>query len=76
MALEERARLLPSRPRLTGTERAIQTAVRLLALDPLQEAVHRTLMRSMPAIPDLMGFAPASPLVKGEGSCPPAVELG
>src|SRR6185369_3312384 len=27
------------------TERAIQTAVRLLGLDPLQEGVHRTLMR-------------------------------
>jgi DNA-binding SARP family transcriptional activator len=45
MALEALARLLAEQTKGAGTERAIQTAVRLLALDPLQEAVHRTLMR-------------------------------
>src|SRR5262249_22629201 len=45
MALEALARLLAHQSKSAGTERAIQTAVRLLALDPLQEAVHRTLMR-------------------------------
>jgi DNA-binding SARP family transcriptional activator len=46
MALEVLARLLAHQARAGGsTERAIRTAVRLLALDPLQEAAHRTLMR-------------------------------
>jgi DNA-binding SARP family transcriptional activator len=45
MALEALARLLAHQTRAVATERAIQTAVRLLALDPLQETVHRTLMR-------------------------------
>jgi len=45
MALEALARLLAEQTKATSTERAIQTAVRLLALDPLQEAAHRTLMR-------------------------------
>jgi DNA-binding SARP family transcriptional activator/predicted ATPase len=45
MALDALARLLASQTKTASTERAIQTAVRLLALDPLQEAVHRTLMR-------------------------------
>jgi DNA-binding SARP family transcriptional activator len=45
MALEALARLLAHQTRGASTERAIQTAVRLLALDPLQEAVHRSLMR-------------------------------
>jgi len=45
MALEALARLLAHQTRGVSTERAIQTAVRLLALDPLQEPVHRTLMR-------------------------------
>ena len=44
-ALEALARLLAHQTKAAGTERAIQTAVRLLGLDPLQEAVHRTLMR-------------------------------
>jgi DNA-binding SARP family transcriptional activator/tetratricopeptide (TPR) repeat protein len=44
-ALEALARLLTHQTKAAGTERAIQTAVRLLGLDPLQEAVHRTLMR-------------------------------
>jgi len=45
MALEALARLLAHQTSAASTERAIQTAVRLLALDPLQEPVHRTLMR-------------------------------
>ena len=45
MALEALARLLAHQTEGASTERAIQTAVRLLALDPLQEAVHRALMR-------------------------------
>src|SRR5262249_19176474 len=44
-ALEALARLLAHQTQSGGTERAIQTAVRLLGLDPLQGAVHRTLMR-------------------------------
>ncbi|MBI4588721.1 MAG: AAA family ATPase [Candidatus Rokubacteria bacterium] len=45
LALEGLARLLAHQSRTEQTERAIQTAVRLLTLDPLQEAVHRALMR-------------------------------
>jgi DNA-binding SARP family transcriptional activator len=45
MALEALARLLAHQTRAAGTERAIQTALRLLGLDPLQESVHRTLMQ-------------------------------
>jgi hypothetical protein len=45
MALAALARLLAQQSKAASTERAIQTAVRLLGLDPLQEAVHRTLMR-------------------------------
>jgi len=45
MAVEGLTRLLAHHAEATGPERAIQTAVRLLGLDPLQEAVHRTLMR-------------------------------
>jgi DNA-binding SARP family transcriptional activator/tetratricopeptide (TPR) repeat protein len=45
VALEALARLLAHQTRTGETERAIQTALRLLGLDPLQEAVHRTLMR-------------------------------
>jgi DNA-binding SARP family transcriptional activator/predicted ATPase len=45
MALQSLARLLAHQTREATTERAIQTAVRLLALDPLQEAAHRSLMR-------------------------------
>ena len=45
MALEALVRLLAHQTKAAGTERAIQTAVRLLGLDPLQETVHRTLMR-------------------------------
>jgi DNA-binding SARP family transcriptional activator/predicted ATPase len=45
LALEALAKLLRHQ-RITGaTEAALQTALRLLALDPLQEPVHRALMR-------------------------------
>jgi DNA-binding SARP family transcriptional activator len=45
MALEALARLLAHQTKTGRTEQAIQTAIRLLRLDPLQEAVHRRLMR-------------------------------
>jgi DNA-binding SARP family transcriptional activator len=45
LAIEALARLLAHQSNAPSAERAIQTAIRLLALDPLQEAVHRTLMR-------------------------------
>jgi DNA-binding SARP family transcriptional activator len=45
LALEALAQLLAHESKAGMTQRAIQTATRLLALDPLQEVVHRTLMR-------------------------------
>ena len=45
MALEALARLLAEQSKAAAPQHAIQTAVRLLGLDPLQETVHRTLMR-------------------------------
>jgi DNA-binding SARP family transcriptional activator len=45
LALEALARLLAHQRKSGATEPAIQTARRLLALDPLQEPVHRALMR-------------------------------
>jgi DNA-binding SARP family transcriptional activator/predicted ATPase len=45
LALEALAKLLREQRRAGATEAALQTALRLLALDPLQEAVHRALMR-------------------------------
>ena len=45
LALEALARLLAHQSKSPATERAIQTAIRLLALDPLQEPAHRALMR-------------------------------
>jgi DNA-binding SARP family transcriptional activator len=45
LALEALARLLAHQRTSGATARALQTALRLLALDPLQEPVHRTLMR-------------------------------
>ena len=45
LALEALALLLAHESKTGMTQRAIQTATRLLALDPLQEIVHRTLMR-------------------------------
>ena len=45
LAVEVFAKLLDLHRRAGATERAIQTGVRLLQLEPLQEAVHRTLMR-------------------------------
>jgi len=45
LAIEVLARLLRSQDAPGTTEAAVQTARRLLVLDPLQEAVHRLLMR-------------------------------
>ena len=45
LALETFAKLLAHRMSLEATESAIQTALRLLSLDPLQEVTHRALMR-------------------------------
>jgi DNA-binding SARP family transcriptional activator len=45
LAIEALAKLLAHQTEAESSERAIQTAVKLLALDPLQEAVHRALMR-------------------------------
>jgi DNA-binding SARP family transcriptional activator len=45
LGLEAMARLLAELLRSDEVEPAIQTAMRILALDPLQEAIHRTLMR-------------------------------
>jgi len=45
LALQALAKLLRYQSEARAPERAIQTALRLLALDPLQEPVHRTLMR-------------------------------
>jgi DNA-binding SARP family transcriptional activator len=45
LALEGLARLLAQQRKAGANEAAVQTALRLLTLDPLQEAVHRALMR-------------------------------
>ena len=45
LALEANARLLAHQQATGSVPSAIQTAVRLLTLDPLQEPVHRTLMK-------------------------------
>jgi len=45
LAMETLARLLAHQRKAGATEPAVQTALKLLALDPLQEPVHRTLMR-------------------------------
>jgi len=45
LALETLARLLARQRRVPDVDAAVRTAQRLLALDPLQEAAHRTLMR-------------------------------
>jgi DNA-binding SARP family transcriptional activator len=45
LALEGLAKLLAHQRRQGATEAATQTALRLLAVDPLQEPAHRTLMR-------------------------------
>lgn len=45
LAIEGLAKLLAHRATGSATESGLQTALRLLALDPLQEAVHRTVMR-------------------------------
>src|SRR5262249_37820412 len=46
LAIEALARLLADQQRAAGSpETALRTALRLVALDPLQEVAHRTLMR-------------------------------
>ena len=45
LAIDALTRLLAYQSKAGETEGAVQTAARLLALDPVQEAVHRTLMR-------------------------------
>ena len=45
LALEALTKLLAHHRKVGTSEAAVQTALRLLALDPLQEPVHRTLMR-------------------------------
>ncbi len=45
LALEALAKLLRHQRTTEATEAALQTALRLLALDPLQEPVHRAVMR-------------------------------
>jgi DNA-binding SARP family transcriptional activator len=45
LALEALARLLAAQRAGGAAEAAVQTGLRLIALDPLQEVVHRTLMR-------------------------------
>ena len=45
LALEGLARLLVQQTKSDTAEPAIQTALRILAMDPLQEVVHRALMR-------------------------------
>jgi tetratricopeptide (TPR) repeat protein len=45
LALDALAKLLAHQRSAGSAEAALQTALRLIALDPLQEAVHRTIMR-------------------------------
>jgi DNA-binding SARP family transcriptional activator len=45
LAIEALAKLLAHQRQVGAPEAAVQTGLRLLALDPLQEPVHRTLMR-------------------------------
>ena len=45
LAIQALGRLLTHHQRAGAAEPAVQTALRLIALDPLQEPVHRTLMR-------------------------------
>jgi len=45
LALEALAKLLAHQRKAGASEAAVQTALKLLTLDPLQEPVHRTLMR-------------------------------
>src|SRR5713226_1525881 len=45
LALEGLAKLLAHQRKMEATEAAVQTALKLLTLDPLQEPVHRSLMR-------------------------------
>jgi DNA-binding SARP family transcriptional activator len=70
LALDALARgLLARQTNTSGTERAIQTAVRLVGLDPLQDAVHRPLLR-LYVRQGRRGAAPGSPVA------PEALEVG
>jgi DNA-binding SARP family transcriptional activator len=50
LALDGFARLLAQQRKAGATEAALRTGLKLLTLDPLQEAVHRTLMRLYAAV--------------------------
>jgi len=50
LALEGLARLLAQQRKAGATEAALRTGLKLLTLDPLQESVHRTLMRLYAAL--------------------------
>ena len=45
IALDALVRLLAHQTRVGAVDEAVKTAIRVLGLDPVQEAVHRTLMR-------------------------------
>src|SRR5205809_6424002 len=45
LAIESLAKLLAHHARTVAVEHAVQTAIRLLGLEPAEQAVHRTLMR-------------------------------
>jgi DNA-binding SARP family transcriptional activator len=60
LALTSLARLLAWQREANDTAGALHTALRLLALDPLQEVVHRAVMRRRPpSVPDLHQRPPA-----------------
>src|SRR5262249_61423764 len=61
LALEALAKLLRHRRAAGATEAAVQTALRLLVLDPLQEPVHRTLMRLYSQMGRRAGALPQDP---------------
>lgn len=66
LALEALAKLLAHHMRADNLEPAVQTALHLLALDPLQEAVHRALMRLY-----ARQGRPATARTPGTGGTPP-----
>ena len=64
LALEALARLLAQQRDAGALEQAVQTALRLVALDPLQEPVHRTLMRLYAAARPARGRAAPVPALR------------